>query len=101
MKTKMKINELSDLSNYIIAKSDELDSIYKDINTIIESVSNIWVGNDSKEFVEVATQDVKTEKEKDKKIRKFGENLATVAKAYKEQETNWAENIKRESLDHE
>ena len=101
MKTKINVTNISDLAKYIISKSEELDSIYRDINSLIETIPSIWIGNDSNEFVEVAINDIKIEKNKNKKLKKFGENLEIVSKDYKELESNWQENLKRESLDNE
>lgn len=101
MKVKIKPNEISELSKYVISKSSEIDSIYKDMCTIVESVTNSWVGDDSKTFVENALNNIKKEKRKNKKLQEFGEKLETISKDYKEFENKWVENIKMENLDNE
>lgn len=101
MKVKIKPSEISELSDYVISKCSELDDTYKDINTLINSLSDIWIGNDSKEFIENAINDIVIEKNKNNNIKKFGENLKVISKDFQEQEVNWAEQIKRENLDNE
>ena len=96
MRTKIKPNEIGELSKYVISKCDELDSLYNNFETIIDSISSTWIGDDSKEFITVADNDIKNEKNKNKKLRKFGEELGTVSKDYINQENAWVLDLKRE-----
>ena len=99
MKIKINYNEVNEVSKYINSKYEEIDLIYKEINKAIESVTNVWQGKDSNEFIEEATKNVNNEIEKNKKLKTFSDNLSTISSDYKEIESNWYESIKRESLD--
>ena len=101
MKTKIKTNDISELSKFVISKSSEIDAIYKDLCSLIESVTDSWTGDDSKTFVTNALNIIKKEKRTNKKLQKFGENLEVVSKEYKEIENSWLENLKMENLNNE
>lgn len=99
MKTKIKYNELKDLSEYILSKSEEIDLDYQEIDKIIDSVSGAWSGTDSKEFIEEAKKTITEDKEKVNNLKKFGENLNTVSNDYIQVENKFLERVKKESLD--
>ena len=99
MKTKIKYNELNDLSEYILSKSEEIDLDYQEIDKIIDSVSGAWSGIDSKEFIEEAKKTITEDKEKVNNLKKFGENLNTVSNDYIQVENKFLERVKKESLD--
>ena len=101
MKIKIKYNELKEISKYINTKYEELELEYKEINKIIESVSDVWQGKDSEEFIEEGTKKINNEIEKIKKIKTFSDDLETISNDYSELENNWYEKVKRESLDNE
>ena len=101
MKIKINTEEVNELSKYIVSKSEEIKSIYGDIEKEIENVSSAWVGNDSKEFAKAAREDIKNEMNKTGIIKKFGEELACVSKDFKDQESSWVEHIKRENVNNE
>ena len=99
MKTKIKYNELKEISDFIISKSDEIVLEYQEIDKIIDSVSNAWNGKDSKEFIEEAKKTVSEEKAKVDNLKKFGDNLAIISNDYVQLENNFLEKMKKESLD--
>jgi len=99
MKTKIKYNDLNDLSKYIIDKSKEIDSIFQDISKLINSVDNIWTGKDSRDFIDVATTNINMEINNNKKLKKYGEDLAVIANDYKELENSFNDQIKKETVD--
>lgn len=101
MKTKMKTNDISELSKYVVSKSSEIDLIYKDMCSLIEGIQEVWVGDDSRTFVTNALNIIKQEKRNNKKLQSFGEKLEVVSKDYKEIENAWLEKLKMEILDNE
>ena len=101
MRTKIKTSDISELSKFVISKSSEIDSVYKDMCTTVESISDIWVGDDSKTFVENALNSIKREKRENKKLQSFGEKLGVVSKECKDMENSWLENMKMENMSNE
>lgn len=99
MKTKIKYNKIKEASDILIEKSEEVDSIYKEIDSIIDSISSIWEGTDSANFINSAKEDIRKEKEKTNKLKKFGKNLDTISEDYILLDNSFEELIKRESID--
>lgn len=99
MKTKIKYNELKELSNFILTKSDEILNEYQEIDKIIDSVMYAWNGSDSKEFISEAKKNIVEEKEKVSNIKSFGEKLGTISSDYNQIDNKFLDNIKKESLD--
>ena len=95
MKIKVNYNELNDISSYVSSKKEEIDLILQDINTIIESVNNAWSGSDCREFIEEATKKINEEKENNKKLKTFADNLKTTANSYMDFENKWNEEAKK------
>ncbi len=99
MKTKIKYNKIKEVSNFVIEKGEELDSIYKEIDSIIDSCSTIWEGSDSINFVNSAKEDIKKDILKIDKLKNFGKNLETISKDYILLDSSFEELIKKESSD--
>lgn len=101
MKTNIKYNEIMNLSKEVITKSQEIDLLFTNIEEIIDSVKTAWNGKDSEEFIKASKDNIKEEKEKNKRLYKFGENLELVANDYIEIDNAFYEEVKKESLGNE
>lgn len=97
MKINVKYNELNNISSFVSSKKEELDLLFQDVTQIIESVNNAWSGKDCKEFIEEAEKKIEIEKNNNKDLKTFADNLKTVANGYINFEDKWASEAKRES----
>ena len=101
MKTNIKYNEIKEISKEIVAKSQEIDLLFTNIEEIIDSVESAWNGKDCSEFIKTAKENIKEEKERNKRLSKFGENLEIVSNDYIELDNNFYNEVKKESLGNE
>jgi uncharacterized protein YukE len=90
-------DELETVGNNLKVDNEELKEILDNIQGIIDDVPNAWKGIDSEIFVHNATEYIKLEKEKRKKVEVLGELITRISGNYKNKDTEWEDKMKKET----
>ena len=98
MKLRVKYDELEDTGKYIGEKNEEIDTILRNIQKIIDKLDTAWVGEDHDLFVEKATSIINSQQEKRQDVGALSEMLTKVSGKYKTKDTEWEDKIKKEHV---
>ena len=97
MKLKVKYDDLYEIGGYISQKSEEIKTIYENIDSLIKSIPNYWQGDDSIEFISNFNNYLKSEKSREIKIENLGILLKSVSKEYQNKDEEWGKEMKKEN----
>ena len=97
MKLTVKYDDLETVGKSFKNKNEELKEILDNIQALIDDIPNAWQGVDSEIFVHNATEYIKIEKEKRKRVEVLGELVTRASGNYKNKDTEWEDKVKKES----
>lgn len=90
--------KVSELSQFLIQKSDELDGIYNDFLDICDKVEENYQSEDSTVYLQKYRNYVNSFKIENEDLRYGGQVLNKTVSLYTEQEDNWAKSIMQDDL---
>ena len=93
--------KLSELGHFFKSKSDELESLYKDILDICNQIGENYIGKDSTVYINRFKKNINVLLQENEYLREGGFVLDDTTQLYTNQEDKWAKDIAKSDLNKE
>lgn len=90
---KVDYEKVSETSNILTTKTEELNSLYLGIIDICREINENWQSKDSTVYLTEFNSFVNEKIEENNKLNNIGKTLKGVSSNYKEQDNRWAQNL--------
>ncbi len=98
MELKVKYDELEEIGKFLTSKSNELNTCFDNLKSIINSIDDGWKGKDSETFVKEANEYMDKKEDSFKKVEDMGKILTVISNNYKNKDREWANAVKEGEL---